>query len=713
MFNLSRKECSLLHKFIQSITNRVSTKKCSMSTIITWILLSTSLSLLAPSSKDYSVPTVSELYSDKSPSVIAQQKIDEYFKEDDGIPAIIVFEADKLSLEEIGMVAEELFESEIHYVKSVIPLHMLPAEAANTFISKDTEAAFLPMLFEEDLTSTEINVGLTEIKAILDNHSNLNAYVTGPAGIAVDATDLFSRADLVLLFSTVGIILLLLIFTYRSPLLALIPLLAAGFVYAVADRLLGLLGLSGVELANQSLSIMMILLFAVVIDYSLFIFSRFREELKTHEDKYHAMQLAMNGIGVPIFYSGSTILLAMLVLFFASFGDYKNFAPTFSIAVFVVMISSFTLLPALFTILGRRAFWPKIPRVGDEGIRPSSLWGKVGQFISRKPISSVVIILVFLLVSSSQIFSITYEYNTMKSFPDDMPSRIGYDILEKKFSKGTLAPTTIIFEADEQVTPEQREKLAGLLTERELVDSARVANTANDDHVIQYDLTFTEDPYDVKSIDALELMMKESYELLANANVTGELYFAGETAASVDNRNVNTRDLVVIIMAETILIFAMLLFLTRSVSISSLMMGTILLSFVAALGIGTYLSGFIFDVHSISNRVPVYAFVFLVALGIDYNIFLVSRFLEEKKFYPVRKAVEKAVAHTGGVISSAGIILAATFAVLITQPVEVLYIFGFIVAIGILIDTFLIRGVLMPGLLILTQKNVHLRIIRF
>src|SRR5699024_2912190 len=153
--------------------------------------------------------------------------------------------------------------------------------------------------------------------------------------------------------------------------------------------------------------------------------------------------------------------------------------------------------------------------------------------------------------------------------------------------------------------------------------------------------------------------------------------------ASIDKRNVNNQDLIVIVIIETVLIFAMLIFLSRSVSIAALMISTILLSFLAALGIGTYLSGFIFDVHSISNRVPVYAFVFLVALGIDYNIFLVSRFLEERKEHPVKKAIQEAVTHTGGVISSAGVILAATFAVLITQPIEVLSIFGFIVAIGI------------------------------
>ncbi|MEI3607006.1 MMPL family transporter [Pseudogracilibacillus sp. SE30717A] len=692
-------------KLIHTITDRISTKKGAWITLAIWVLLTIILSIVAPSSNDYSVNNVSQLYPDTSPSEEAQKKVDEYFKEDDGVPAILVFEGEEITLDELGALTEELLESDIPYVKSVIPLHLLPPEATSTFFSEDNEAAFLPVLFEEDLTSKEINVGLEEIYPILESYPALKAYVTGPAGIAVDATDLFSRADLVLLFSTVGIILVLLIFTYRSPLLALIPLLAAVFVYAVADRLLGLLGMSGVELANQSLSIMMILLFAIVIDYSLFIFSRFREELKTHEDKYKAMQLAMKEIGIPIFYSGSTILLAMLVLFTATFGDYKNFAPIFCIAVLVVMTSSVTLLPALFTLFGRKSFWPKVPLVGEDDVKASSFWRKVGQFVSTKPIFSVVIILAFLVLSSSQLFSITYEYNTMKSFPEDMPSRVGYDILEEKFSKGALAPTTVIVEADEVVTEEKQQELAEALKENKLVNSVRLVNTTKDNHVIQYDLTFKEDPYDVQTIDTLEDLIDKKKELLTNIDMKGDIYFAGETAASVDNRNVNNRDLIVIVIIETVVIFSMLIFLTRSLSISTLMMSTILLSFLAALGLGTYLSGFIFDVHSISNRVPVYAFVFLVALGIDYNIFLVSRFLEEKKKYPIKEAVAKAVEHTGGVISSAGIILAATFAVLITQPVEVLSIFGFIVAIGILMDTFLIRGVLMPGLLILFQSN--------
>jgi len=173
----------------------------------------------------------------------------------------------------------------------------------------------------------------------------------------------------------------------------------------------------------------------------------------------------------------------------------------------------------------------------------------------------------------------------------------------------------------------------------------------------------------------------------------------------VDERTVNNRDILVIVILETILIFGLLIVLTKSFKMPIYMMGTILVSFLAALGLGTFLSNLFFDIGTISDRVPLYAFVFLVALGIDYNIMLISRFQEERKHHPVKKAIEIAVANTGGVISSAGIILAATFAVLMTQPVQLLFVFGFIVAVGILLDTFLIRGILLPGLIVLLEKD--------
>lgn len=695
-----------MSKILHMITDRVTTKKGMWTTLGVWIIVAAVLAIFAPNSKDYQVSSVDAL-PEHMASVIAQQKNDEYFVGNEGIPALLVFQAetDIVELTQLIEILDQIEVANIHGVQEVIPLGKLPPQAVESFFSEDQTAALIPLTFAADLDTKEIKAGIADIHEILEGQSGLGLYITGPAGIAVDTSDLFSRADLVLLFSTVGIILVLLIATYRSPLLALIPLLAAGFVYGVVSQILGFIGKAGLELASQSLSIMMILLFAVVIDYSLFIFSRFKEELKQHENKHEAMRLAMREIGVPIFYSGATVLGAMLVLIFAHFGDYKNFAPIFGTAVFVVMIASVTIIPALFTIFGRTSFWPKIPRVGDEQLNASSMWSKVGRLVTTKPIASVVVVGAFMLLSASNIINIDYEFDTMKSFPEDMPSRVGYEILEDEFEKGDLAPTTILFEGEEAVTSEEVEQLAEKLNEQNLVNGVRQNGISEDGKAISYSLTFAEGPYDVETMDALKQIRVDAPQILEQENMKGELYFSGETAASIDDRTVNNRDLTLIVILETVLIFTMLIFLTKSFKMPIYMMGTILLSFLAALGLGMFLSSLFFDIGSVSNRVPVYSFIFLVALGIDYNIFLVSRYTEERRKHSVKKAVEIAVANTGGVISSAGIVLAATFAVLMTQPMEVLFVFGFIVAVGILLDTFLVRGILLPGLLVMLEKD--------
>ena len=456
---------------------------------------------------------------------------------------------------------------------------------------------------------------------------------------------------------------------------------------------------------TQSLPIMTILLFAAVIDYSLFVFSRFREELKNYESKYEAMRKAMRETGTPVFYSGATVLAAMLILIFAELGDYENFAPIFGVTLFVIMLASVTLVPALFTLFGRKSFWPVIPRVGDEKVKTNSFWSKVGRTVTTKPLLSVLIVIVFLLVSASNLFNVQYEFNLMKSFPEDMPSRVGYDLLAENFAAGDLAQTTVLLESEEEISEEDQNGLVQALSEQTLVENVRLSNLTDDQKTASFSLTFETNPYAQETMDALESIQSESETLLEDSGLSGELFYAGETATSVDDRSLNNRDLLLIVVLETVLIFTMLIFLTKSIRMPIYMMGTILVSFFAALGLGTFLTEVIFGIETISNRVPVYAFIFLVALGIDYNIMLVSRFMEERKKHSTKYSVETAIAKTGGVISSAGIILAATFAVLMTQPVEMLFVFGFIVAVGILIDTFLVRGVLLPGLLILFEKD--------
>ncbi|UJL46779.1 MMPL family transporter [Virgibacillus sp. NKC19-16] len=691
---------------LQSVTDRVSTKRGMWITLGIWALITVLLATFAPSAQDYQVSSIETLPEDAQ-SVVASEKVDTYVEDSNNLPALLVFESTESEIEisELTDLFNAIDAENITGIEEVIPLGELPPQATEGFFSENESTALIPLHLNNTLDTPEIKDTLNQIQHLTDQHTDLNLYVTGPAGIATDTNDLFSRADLVLIMSTVGIILVLLVVIYRSPLLALIPLVAAGVVYLIVAQLLGLLGKAGLLMSTQSISIMTILLFAAVVDYSLFVFSRFREELKTHENKHDAMKIAMRGTGLPVFYSSGTVLAAMLILIFASLGDYQNFAPIFGTTLVVIMLASVTLVPALFTFFGRKSFWPLIPRVGQSPVKTNSFWSKVGRFVTKKPIVSVSIIGLFILVSASNSLNLDYEFNILKSFPENMPSREGYEIVEENFEAGSLAPTTVLFEGKEAVSEDEQEVLMKNLSEQPLVSSVRVDQMMDDETVISYSMTFEENPYEAQTMDALETIRNDSDAIVEASNLNGDLFFAGETATSVDDRSLNNRDLILIIVLETILIFAMLIFLTRSFKMPLYMMGTILVSFAAALGLGMFLTSLFFDIDTISNRVPVYAFIFLVALGIDYNIMLVSRFMEEREKYPIKKAVEIAVANTGGVISSAGIILAATFAVLMTQPIQLLFVFGFIVAVGILIDTFLIRGVLLPGLLVLFEKD--------
>lgn len=221
----------------------------------------------------------------------------------------------------------------------------------------------------------------------------------------------------------------------------------------------------------------------------------------------------------------------------------------------------------------------------------------------------------------------------------------------------------------------------------------------------KFSVALSINPYSTEAIDFIEELRDKSEVILDELSLPGEVYYGGVTAKLVDEREVNNQDIVKVVILETILILILLIALTRSLKMSVYMMATILISYLSALGLGLFLVDVLFGYESISTRVPVYAFIFLVALGIDYNIILISRFLEERKTRPVKEALEVAIRSTGGVISSAGVILAATFAALTTMPIADLFVLGFMVAVGILLDTFLVRGVLLPSLILLLEKD--------
>ncbi|MNJ44365.1 Membrane protein YdfJ [compost metagenome] len=450
---------------------------------------------------------------------------------------------------------------------------------------------------------------------------------------------------------------------------------------------------------------MSILLFAAVIDYSLFVFSRFREELNHYESKYDAMKHAMRATGMPVFLAGGTIFAAMLVLFFANFRDYQNFAPIFGTTMLIIMIASITLVPAMFTLFGRKAFWPRVPKFGKTGEIKHGFWGAVAKFVVNKPGLSGGLVAMMMVVTALNVFNLNYEFDMVKSFPKDLPSREGYEIVETRFNKGELAPTSILVESDQALSEEQIEALRTRLLDENNVASVRLNSVSEDHTALKYSMTLDLNPYSVEAIDLLKDLRDRSDEMLVDAGVTGEIHYGGITPKLVDEREVNNRDIWLIVVLETVLILGLLFVLTKSIRMSTYMMATILISFVSALGLGLFLVDVFFGYDAISTRVPVYSFIFLVALGIDYNIILVSRFLEERKSRKVKEALEIAIRNTGGVISSAGIILAATFAALMTMPIADLFVFGFIVAIGILMDTFLVRGILLPAVILFFEKD--------
>lgn len=698
-----------MKKWLYPVTDWVSTKRGMWITIIAWLVLMVGLSA-GPRLGDYKVSNFQSLPDDAA-SIIADNKIEESFPNEQGTPGILVFHNDSgdVKIGEVNKILEAIEDEDIKGIDRIVDISKLPPQALEGFTSEDGSTVIVPMELKKGLGNkdySEINDRASEVgNKAADSFADMEFYITGPAGIAGDATKLFEQADVVLLLATIVIVLVLLIVIYRSPLLAFIPLLATIIVYQVVNQSVALMGAAGLEINNSTTSIMSILLFAAVIDYSLFVFSRYREGLYQVESKYTAMKNAMRATGEPVFFAGGTVMAAMLILFFAEFRDYQNFAPVFGLAMFFIMLASITLVPALFTLFGRKAFWPKVPKYGGEEELKHTFWKSVARFVVSKPWISGGLTGIFLVVTALNVMNIEFEFDTVKKFPEDLPSRTGYEIVESQFDKGELAPTTLLIESNEAIAPEKADEIKNEWERLDEIASVRKSGQTEDNTAVKYSVALSMNPYSKDAIDFMEDLVGSTPEMLSELSVDGEAYYAGVTAKLVDERNVNNRDIVTIVILETVLILGLLVALTRAIKLPLYMVGTILLSYVSALGLGIFLVDVLFGFDAISTRVPVYAFIFLVALGVDYNIILVSRFMEERKTHGVRKGLEIAMMNTGGVISSAGIILAATFAALTTMPIADLFVFGFMVAVGILMDTFLVRGVLLPAVILAFEKD--------
>lgn len=680
--------------------------------LIIWVALAGILSSFAPGAKDFVSGNKNAGLPPDAESIIADHQLEKYFPDDGGLPLFAVFSKESgLSDDEILMFAQQAEDLKVDKKYGdieIIPLSNMPPEVRNSFLSENKRTFFLPITLPENLESKDLHGAVDQIKKQITVDDDVKVSWTGPAGIAADAVELFSRADIVLLLSTVGLILVLLLFIYRSPLLTLIPLIGAAIVYTVVDKVIGLATKAELfTIDSQAVSIMTILLFAVVTDYSLLIFSRYREELRTHEQKDSAMRETMRHVKEPIFFSGSTIVLGVATLFFALYEPYRNFAPAFAIAAAFMLIAGLTLLPALFALTGRKAFWPVIPKYGDEKAEKKTIWGKIANKVTKRPVAFLIPITLLLALAAWNMTKIEESYDLIASFPEDLSSRIGYEQLGKDFSEGSLAPGTLLFVSDQKLDMQGLQSAIKNLENIKGVDqvTAQSHPLSEDGKSAKLSLIFKGNPYESEALDTVNTIRGKSNEILKDAGLTDtELFVAGESAKNADLRDINKRDTLVVMVLMIVLISIMLGLQTRSVVAPIYMMGTILLSYAATIGLSLLLFKIFLGLDSISYRIPLYALVFLIALGVDYSIMLIARIREEMRLIPFADAVRRGVDRTGGVISSAGLILAATFLVLATMPIYELKLFGFIMALGILIDTFIVRPLLIPAILMLLGK---------
>ncbi|MEK4228170.1 MMPL family transporter [Solibacillus sp. FSL H8-0538] len=704
-------------------------KRSRWITLALWLVIVGVLAAVFPQ-----VSSVENFAGDDLPEEMMSREasalIKEQFPSDSGIPLLIVWYKEAgleiADLQGIQSLYSKLAENPLDGQTTLPPLGQLPTEALLGSVSDNGKSIVTPVFFSTETNTETLQENLEKISGITEAEIGENPYTTGlegeelrarfsgPVGIAIDATALFSEADVKLMTATVVLILVLLIVLYRSPLLAVIPILVVGVAFLAVSPLLGWFAENGwISKDAQAVAIMTVLLFGAGTDYCLFLITRYRDVLLEEENRFLAISRALKESAGAIAMSALTVVIGLATLGLANYGAFQRFAVPFSFGVLLTGVAVLTLLPAILAILGRAAFWPFIPRTVDmekkraretnklykEPKENHRFMRKVGNFATGKPWIVIIItgaILIGLAVVSTQI---KYNYDLLSSFPEDMPSREGFALIEENFTPGELAPVQVLVNTN-GATMDVKADLEALPYVG-LVKEVRVG--AVDANIQLYEVDLNKNPYSNEAMDDLGDMKEQVPSILTAAGLEDaedNYWLGGETSAQLDTKDVQSRDENVIQPVMIVIILLVLLVYLRAVVTSLQLMVTVVVSFFAALGAGWLILTMFFGAESIASSIPLYAFVFIIALGNDYNIFMISDIWNNRqKGQGHKESIAGGVASTGAVITSAGLILAGTFAVLATLPIQLLVQFGVVTAVGVLLDTFIVRPLLVPAII--------------
>ena len=563
-------------------------------------------------------------------------------------------------------------------------------------VSADGQAAVAVVPLSGELSGFALN---DEVKALRDATADglptgLRAEVTGGPAFGADIANSFAGANITLLAVTALVVAVLLIVTYRSPVLFLVPLAVIGF----ADRVAAVLGTAvagavGMSPDGSTSGITSVLVFGAGTNYALLLISRYREELGHTADHRAALRVAVRNAGPAIAASNATVVLALLTLVFASSPSTRSLGVQAATGLLVAADLVLLVLPPLLALCGKRLFWPLIPHVGAKPLTESGIWHRIADAVAHRPGRVAVVAIAALAMLCTGLLGTPIGLSQTEQFRVQAESVSGYETLAAHFPSGLTDPTWVIAPT-ERANDIQRAVTAtpGVVSATE---SGRSPTGMTQWSVVLDAAPASEDAFE--TIDAL----RDSVHAVDGAALVG-----GSDAQARDASAAAVRDRLIVIPAILAVVLLVLYVLLRSALAPLILVAVTVLSALAALGLGGWASVHVFGFPALDNTTPLFAFLFLVALGVDYTIFLVTRAREETPQYGTRAGIVRAVSATGAVITSAGIVLAAVFCVLGVLPLIVLTQLGIIVGLGILLDTFVVRTVIIPALFTLIGPRI-------
>lgn len=625
------------------------------------------------------------------------QQVQKDFYSSDSIPAIVILESP--SIIQPAQLAN--LSSLTATLKTIDGVTQTSSAVVGPIPSDDQKAVEYIVSIDKN---AELKSVVAEMRQALDKNVAIDFtyYVTGPAGIAADLVSAFGGIDGILLIVALAAVFIILLIVYRSILLPFIVLLTSVFALCGAILLIYLLALKGIITLNgQSQGILSILVIGAATDYSLLLIARYKEALHKVESKWEAIGQAYKGAFEPIAASAATVVVALLCLLFSDLNSNKSLGPIAATGIVLAFISAMTFLPAMLVALGRAAFWPLIPHVEETSPMQISnkkrgVWERIAGSIERHPRRMWMVSAVILLLCASGVLQLRASGTSQTATILGTSNAVdGQAAIGRHFSAGSGSPAVVIVASDQaSELTKQITTLSGVSKVDAYTGGAPFASVppkvVAGKQLLNVTLANAAD-----SIEA-ENTIVAMRSLIANKGT--DAVVGGESAIMLDTNDTAKQDLYKIVPIVLVVILIILMLLLRSVLSAVILIGSVILSYFATLGVAAVVFNHLLGFPGADPSVPLFGFIFLVALGVDYNIFLMTRVREEAKQSTTRKAILHALQVTGGVITSAGVVLAATFAALGVIPILFLVQLAFIVSFGVLLDAIIVRSLLLPAL---------------